>query len=197
MPIGLAIYLTRKFHLGWDLWWVGAAVFILSQVGHIPFNALMTVLLKRTALVTLSPAGRLFFNALFLGLSAGLWEESFRYGMYRWWAKDARSWQKGLLAGSGHGSAEAIAVGLVVLYTFLQMAAIRNTDLTRLFPASQLPQVVQQVSAYWSLPWYASLLGALERFLLYQFKSPSRCWFCRLSPANGRSGSGWLSASMP
>jgi uncharacterized membrane protein YhfC len=164
MPVGLAIYLTRKFHLGWDLWWVGAAVFIFSQVGHIPFNYLMTILLNRTRLVNLPATGRLFFNAVFLGLSAGLWEESFRYGMYRWWVMDARSWRKGLLVGAGHGGAEAIALGLSVLYSFIQMAALRNANLTRLFPAPQLPQAVQQVSAYWSATWYASLLGALERF---------------------------------
>lgn len=164
MPVGLAIYLIRKFHLGWDLWWVGAAVFILSQVGHIPFNYLMTFLLDRTGLVNLPPTGRLFFNAIFLGLSAGFWEESFRYGMYRWWVKDARSWRKGLLVGAGHGGAEAIALGLYVLYFFVQMVAIRNADLTRLFPASQLPQAVKQVSEYWSITWYDSLTGALERF---------------------------------
>lgn len=164
MPVGLAIFLTRKFHLGWDLWWVGAAVFILSQVGHIPFNYLMTILLNRTGLVALTPTGRLYFNAIFLGLSAGLWEESFRYGMYRWWARDARSWQKGLLAGAGHGGAEAIALGLVVLYTFIQMTALRHADLTVLFTASKLSQAVQQVTAYWSGSWYGSLLGALERF---------------------------------
>ena len=163
MPIGLAIFLTRKFHLGWDLWWVGAAIFILSQVGHIPFNALMTFLLNRTGLVNLPPTGRLIFNAVYLGLSAGLWEESFRYGMYRWWVKDARTWRKGVLAGAGHGGAEAIALGLLALYSFVQLVALRNSDLTKVVSSAQLPLAVQQVTAYWSAPWYASLLGALER----------------------------------
>lgn len=163
MPVGVAIFLTRKFHLGWDLWWIGAAVFILSQVGHIPFNYLMTILLNRTGLVNLSPTEALFFNAIFLGLSAGLWEESFRYGMYRWWARDARSWRKGLLAGAGHGGAEAIALGLLALYSFIQLTALRNADLTKVFPASQLHQAVLQVTSYWSAPWYQAFLGILER----------------------------------
>ena len=38
MPILLGIYLTEKFHLGWRLWLIGAATFVISQVFHIPFN---------------------------------------------------------------------------------------------------------------------------------------------------------------
>jgi len=163
MPIGLAVYLTRKFKLGWRLWWIGAATFVLSQAGHIPFNWAATVLLNRTPLVNWPPGDQLVFNAIFLGLSAGLWEEGARYAMYRWWAKDARSWRKGLLAGAGHGGAEAIILGGLVLYTFIQMTAIRSTDLSTLVPANQLDLAHQQVAAYWSATWYDSLLGALER----------------------------------
>jgi uncharacterized membrane protein YhfC len=163
IPVIVAIFLTRKFAMGWGLWWVGAAVFLLSQFGHVPFNSLMTFLLNRTGLVNLPPTGALLFNAIFLGLSAGLWEELFRYGMYRWWVREARSWRKGVLLGAGHGGAEAIALGCVALYAFIQMVALRSADLSRLVPASQLAQAVQQVRAYWSASWYGSLLGALER----------------------------------
>jgi hypothetical protein len=38
LGIGLGIFLTLKFNLGWRLWWIGAMTFILSQIGHIPFN---------------------------------------------------------------------------------------------------------------------------------------------------------------
>ena len=61
----------------------------------------MTWLLSKTALVNLSVQGALIFNAIFLGLSAGFFEELFRYGMFRWWLKDAHTWRKGILAGVG------------------------------------------------------------------------------------------------
>ena len=77
---------------------VGAATFILSQVGHIPFNALMTLLLSKTALVNFSVQGVLVFSAIFLGLSVGFFEELFRYGMFRWWLGCVRTWRKGILA---------------------------------------------------------------------------------------------------
>ncbi len=105
MPVGLAFYLTRKFKLDWRLWWIGAAVFVLSQVGHIPFNALVGPLFNQSAIVAMPVASQRLISAVFLGLSAGLFEELFRYGMFRWWAKDARSWRKGVLTGAGHGGA--------------------------------------------------------------------------------------------
>jgi uncharacterized membrane protein YhfC len=164
MPIGLAIYLTRHWRLGWGLWLIGAATFVLSQVGHIPFNAAVSAILNKTSMVTWSKPNQLVFNAIFLGLSAGLFEELFRYGMFRWWAKDARSWKTGVLAGAGHGGAEAIILGVLVFVAFLQLTVYRNIDLSTVVPAAQLEAAKAQVAAYWSAAWYAALLGALERF---------------------------------
>ena len=164
MPIVLAIYLTRRWKLGWGLWFIGAATFILSQIGHIPFNAAVGAILNKTSMVDWPKSSQIIFNAVFAGLSAGLFEELFRYGMFRWWAKDARSWKKGILAGAGHGGAEAIILGVLVFYGFLQLTAYRNIDLSTVIPADQLEVAKAQIAAYWSATWYASLLGAVERF---------------------------------
>jgi uncharacterized membrane protein YhfC len=163
MPVGLAIFLTKRWKLGVRLWLIGAATFILSQIGHIPFNSLAGMLLNRTSLTKMSPEAGLIFNAVFLGLSAGLFEELFRYGMFRWWAKDARSWRKGILTGAGHSGAEAIIFGAIALYTFVQFAYLQNADLSKIVPAGQLAQTQQQLSGYWSMDWFGSLQGALER----------------------------------
>lgn len=163
MPLGLAIYLTRRFKLGWRVWWIGAAVFVLSQVGHIPFNALINPLFNSASVLALPVNSQIILKAVFLGLSAGLFEELFRYGMFRWWARDARSWKKGLLAGAGHGGAEAILIGILSLYTFIQLAALRDMDLSKVIPADQLALAQQQVQGFWSMGLGVSLLGALER----------------------------------
>ena len=68
-----------------------------------------------------------------------------------------------MLAGAGHGGVEAIILGSLVLYVFLQMAALGGADLSKIVPADQLALAQQQVAAYWSTPWYAALLGAVER----------------------------------
>ncbi len=39
LPLALGAYFTRRWHLGWGLALVGAVTFLLSQAGHIPFNA--------------------------------------------------------------------------------------------------------------------------------------------------------------
>ena len=163
LPLGLGIYLTRRFNLGWRLWGIGAATFVLSQVGHIPFNLGLNVLLKGSILVTLPAKQQLIISAIIAGLSAGLWEEGARYVTYRWWAKDARSWRKGVMLGAGHGGIEAVILGLLVLITFFAMASARTSGLSSLASADQMALAEQQFNAYWSATWYGSLLGAVER----------------------------------
>lgn len=160
LPIGIGIYLTRKFRLGWRLFWIGGITFIGSQVLHIPFNNWFFSL-------GIIPRGSSewmrWVNALALGLSAGLFEELARYCMYRWWVKDARSWSKGLLLGNGHGGMEAMLFGILALVNFMYLVAYRGQDLTGLVPLDQLSLAQQQISAYWSMAWFDSLLGAVER----------------------------------
>jgi uncharacterized membrane protein YhfC len=163
MPIGLTIYLTRKFKQGWRLFWIGAGTFIFSQVLHIPFNALISPVYKQYGFIALPVLLQNVLLSIIFGLSAGLFEEISRYVMYRWWAKDARSWSKGLLAGVGHGGSEAIILGLLVLYGYAQMLVLRGTDISTLVKPDQVELAKAQIQAYWSAPWYMTMLGALER----------------------------------
>lgn len=169
MPVGLAIFLRRRFGHGWGLIGIGAATFVLSQVGHIPFNALLTYLFNQGVLPTPPQIWRMPFNAVVLGLSAGLWEECARYATYRWWAKSARKWQDAIMLGVGHGGIEAILLGLLVLVGYVNMIVLRTTDVSTLIPADQLAALQAQVQTYWSADWYYTLLGALERALTIPF----------------------------
>ncbi len=163
MPLALGVYLTRIWKLTWRFWFVGATVFILSQVGHIPFNMGLTALFQNNILPPPPAEWKNIFNAVVLGLSAGLFEELSRYAMFRWWLKDARSWRKGVLAGAGHGGAEAIILGVLVLLGYLNLVLLQNPEILATVPADLLETVKTQVTAYWSAPWYATLLGAFER----------------------------------
>jgi uncharacterized membrane protein YhfC len=163
MPITLAIILTRRWKLGWRLWLIGGATFILSQVGHIPFNYVAGQVLS-PFFKTVPESAIVIFNAIFLGLSAGLFEELSRYAMFRWWAKDARSWRKGVLTGAGHGGFEAIILGLLVLFAYVQLVALRDPAVLAALPAGQIEAVQSQLATYWSTPWYLSFMGAVERF---------------------------------
>lgn len=159
------VLIARKFKLRARLWWIGAAGFVLSQVGHIPFNAFVTQLFAQGTLPPPAPEWSNLFNAVFLGLSAGLFEELTRAGIFRWWAKDARSWRKAVLLGAGWGGIEAILLGGLSLYTFVYMTALQGIDLTNLVPPEQLALAQEQMAAYWATEWPVRLLGGLERLL--------------------------------
>ena len=163
LGIGLGIYLIRRFKISGHLWWIGAATFVLSQVGHLPFNLLVLNPLIEKYSGALPGPLHIPLIALILGLSAGVFEEFTRYAVYRWWIKAARSWSQGLLFGAGHGGLEAILIGGLSLYTFIQLVSLKNVDLSTIVPANYLTLAQEQVSWYWSMPWYDSLLGALER----------------------------------
>lgn len=163
MPISLTIILSHRFKQGWRLFWIGAATFIFSQVLHIPFNALINPVFNQFNFIVLPVALQNVILSIFLGLSAGLFEELSRYAMFRWWAKDARSWGMGLLAGAGHGGIEAIILGVLVLYGFVQMMIVRGMDVSMLVSSDQVELAKSQIQAYWSAPWYTTMLGALER----------------------------------
>ncbi len=162
LPVGLAVFLTRRWKTGWGLVGIGAATFILSQIGHIPFNLLIQKLVEGP-LAYWSLAAQTAFWAVFSGLSAGVFEEGARYLVLRFWAREARSWQSAVLFGAGHGGIEAILVGGLALLAYFVMLAYREIDLATIVPAAQLETARQQVQAYWSVAWYDSLLGALER----------------------------------
>jgi uncharacterized membrane protein YhfC len=163
IPVGVTIYLVNHWKMSSRIWWIGAATFILSQVVHIPFNWGVNKLLNQASMISWAPVFQLLFTAAFFGLSAGIFEEVARYLVLRLWAKDARSWRNGILFGAGHGGAEAIILGVIVMYAFFQLAALRNADLAGVFPPNQLFLAQKQVTAYWSATWYDSLLGFVER----------------------------------
>ena len=164
LPLLLAIFLKRRYKHSWVLFFSGVVGFIVSQVGHIPFNYLLTLLFQRNVLPAPPQEYQLIFNAIVLGLSAGLWEELVRYGTLRWWiGKNVRTWSQALFFGNGWGGIEAIILGGLALLAFFQLLAMRNIDLSGLIPAAQLELVRQQIETYWTMPWYNSLMGAYER----------------------------------
>jgi uncharacterized membrane protein YhfC len=167
LVIGLGVFLTRKYNLGWRLYWIGAGLFIISQILHVPFNFLVDRLFRTGVLATPPEEYQLLFNAVFLGLSAGLFEELVRYAGLRWWAKNARTWAKGLLLGSGWGAIEAIIFYVLVLsLNYIVFLALRTQDLSSQLSPAQYTQLQEGMNLFWSVSWYDSLLGAVERIFV-------------------------------
>lgn len=166
VPLGLGLYLNRRWSLSWRFFLVGAVTFIGSQVLHIPFNLLLLApIADKLGLIGAEQFLPIAIYAILLGLSAGLFEEGARYIVYRLWLKDVKRWEEAVFFGAGHGGVEAVLLGGLALFAFFQATAYRDADLTTLVSPEQLDLARAQLDAYWTAPWYAAILGAVERSL--------------------------------
>ncbi len=162
IPIGVAVFIRRRTGAPWRLFFIGAVTFVLSQVFHIPFNWVV----QRAGLLPgdMQSWANLLITATFLGLSAGVFEETARYLTYRYWAKDARSWSRGLMLGAGHGGIEAILLGLLGAVNIVGLlVTLNNEALLSAIPADQQAILNATVANLLATPWYGLLLGAVER----------------------------------
>lgn len=156
LPFVLGHFLSKRVRLDWGLFGVGAVTFVLSQVGHIPFNQ---VVLTRLPALTSNLLGL----SLFAGLSAGIFEESARFLMYRFWVQRARDWRSALMLGLGHGGIESFLTGLLVAINGYVLYTVRAGETSALVPATQLPAVQQTLAGIFAASPFALLLGAVER----------------------------------
>jgi uncharacterized membrane protein YhfC len=164
MPIALAIWLSKKTRAPWMLFGVGAVTFIGSQLVHLPLNWGLTALFKALQPNPQPQWWHLPFNAIVLGLTAGLCEETARYVGYRWLAKRARYWRDALMLGAGHGGTEAILLGGYVALTFVNMVVLRQMDWATVgLTGDALAKAQRDVATFWSVPAYLVPLGAVER----------------------------------
>jgi uncharacterized membrane protein YhfC len=170
VPVALGFALRRRWGLPWMLYLAGAVTFIGSQVVHLPLNAGLTALFRLESVPVPPPAWRLPFSALVLGLTAGLCEEGARYLVLRTWLKDARTWRQAVVFGAGHGGIESVITGLLAALTLFNMIVMRGMDISKLgLPPEQADLAAEQIAAYWGMPAYMPLLGALERVLALLF----------------------------
>jgi uncharacterized membrane protein YhfC len=124
----------------------------------------MTALFANGTLPSPPAAWSTAFNAVFLGLAAGIFEETSRWVLYKFFIKKTRTWNEGVLVGAGHGGVEAFIVGVLGIFTVINMIVLKNVDMSTLgIPADQMALAQQQVAAFWASPAYMGLLGFAER----------------------------------
>jgi uncharacterized membrane protein YhfC len=164
MPLGLAVYLAGKLKAEWRIFGAGIIVFILSQVFHIPFNLwLIRPMLGKFGYSLTQSGFQLVIISLIYGLSAGIFEEIFRYIGFRLWVKEECDWKSALMYGAGHGGIESILLGILAFLTFLQVVFLKGVDLRTVMDADQVGILRAQLNAYWAVPWHLAILGAVER----------------------------------
>jgi Predicted membrane protein len=165
--------------------------FIASQVLHIPFLYGLTAMFKNGTLPSPPESWSLIFNAVLLGLLAGIFEETARYILFKYITKNSRTWEDGITIGLGHGGIEAIILGILTITTLVQMIAMKDiTALSALgLPADQLEIAKTQVTVYWAQSSVIPFFGFIERssaiclhlglsvLVMYSIVSGQRKWF--------------------
>lgn len=143
---------------------MGAAAFIVSQL-LLRTPLLQLVLPRFEWYVTLS-VQNYYGYWIFLGVTAGIFEETARWICFRFLLKKRRRFSDGIVFGLGHGGAEAILiVGISYLNNFIVACVLAGGgNLTQRFGieeplASQIAQQFQQ------LTFWGSMTGAVERIL--------------------------------
>jgi len=163
-PIILGWWIIKRKGTNWKLFGVGVITFIGSQIFHLPVVSGLTKAFSSGLLPHVDPGFAPFFNAIVLGLLAGIFEETARWIGYKLLKGKGDSFGAALTLGAGHGGVEAIIIGASVLATLVSMLSLMGSDaaLSALSP-NQAALARQQVAAYWATPWHLPLAGAVER----------------------------------
>ncbi|MCE9647313.1 MAG: YhfC family intramembrane metalloprotease [Chloroflexi bacterium] len=195
LPLVAGYFIAKRFQLSFKnfrgLFIAGALTFIASQILHIPFLYGLTAMFKNGTLPSPPESWSVIFNAVLLGLLAGIFEETSRYVLFKYIMKNSRTWEDGITIGLGHGGIEAIFIGLMAISTLAQMTAMRGmTDLSQLgIPADQIEAVKTQLTSFWSQPDIMPFFGFMERIsamclhiglsvlVMYSLVSGQRKWF--------------------
>lgn len=155
-PLVLGWWIRRKYGIRWGVFGIGAATFVASQVVHLPLNYALGLLTggRGIGLWPLAPL------ALAIGLSAGICEEGARWIVLRFFAKQTRGWRAGLQFGAGHGAAEAIIAGVLVLV---------NVVIFSLSPSAlglagaNADQLAAAQATFWGISAHLPVVAGLER----------------------------------
>jgi len=125
IPVGFFIYLLAARRDGIKPFFVGVLVFLLSQVFlRIP---LIQYLLPQLEWYSTFQIFYPIIYCIFLGLTAGIFEEAGRFLGFKLALKNKRSWFHGLAFGMGHAGIEAVLlVGMSNLTNLIMLISLSN-----------------------------------------------------------------------
>jgi len=164
MPVTLAILIIKKFKVHWLVVVTGVLTFIGSQVVHIPLLQIPNLLQKAGLNIVLPSEWAIGWQALYLGLYAGLCEETARWVGYRALKSKAASYRSAFGLGVGHGGVESVIVGVVVLASVLSAVLFNPTTAAAQGMSGEMVKLTTaKIAEFWSSPWHLPLAGAVER----------------------------------
>lgn len=160
VPIAVCIYFRKKYHINWKVVGIGVLIWIgFVQILETPFHVFMLGNPTTSKLLE-NP----FLYAIYVGLTAGIFEELGRFIAFFFLLKKYQEYKDGLAYGIGHGGIASILVGgLAGFQTLVFATSINNGSFAKLI--EQNPQLSQVQDALIHSHSYLYLLGSLEKIM--------------------------------
>ncbi len=171
LPVTLALFIAKKYKADLRVFIIGAVVFIVSQpLLRIP---IITQLGYNTWFILFIQSNLVLYS-IFLGLSAGIFEEVGRFIGLRFFLKNRLTWGNGVVFALGHGGAEAILfagvsyVKMIIQAITGQASSIASTAPPYLFLAGGLERMLAvAIHAGMTMLVLYSVKHKKMRYLLY------------------------------
>lgn len=164
LPIGLLIFVRKRYQAKISSFFIGGAVFIAS--------AMMLEQLLHMVMILIFGADILqnvMFKALYGAAAAAVFEETGRFLAMKFLMKNRLNFENGLMYGVGHGGVEAMLVVGVTSISNLVMASMVNAGSLgasfEILDEATKQQAFEQISALWTLPSIQFYLGGIERII--------------------------------
>lgn len=190
LPIGLAVWVTRKFKVSWWVILVGVVTFLVSQLARIPAANGLNTLFNNGTIPVPSQQWLPLFNGLVGGLLAGIFEETARWGGFmllnsrfnglRNWLRRvfkksdtvdakplAKKYGSALALGVGHGGTESILLFAMYMASTLFTVIFYNAgaQIAKGVSTDQVQYMLAQIQQFWSNPWTMGFLPGVERVI--------------------------------
>ena len=164
VPVALAWWLVRKYHIRWQTILIGAGTFIVFALVLEPI--LHQVVLKGPHGASIM--GNTWYYALYGGLAAGLFEETGRFlSMKFLMRREPSSAMPGVGYGIGHGGVEMLIIFGITMISNLVVSMMMNAGQTDLLlsgvPEEAREQALAQFSQLETLTAGSLLIGLWER----------------------------------
>lgn len=163
-PLILAVWFHKKYEFAVSALFIGALVFAVFQLfTRIPMLSMLSQQPWYKALYA-----NAFFPPLFLGITAGLFEEIGRYIGFRYLLKDRLEWKNGVAFGIGHGGIESIVVVGLGNVNALMSSLMINSGTFDSYVGSKVPAATIEAvkNNLLNTPSMNYLVGGIERVLV-------------------------------
>jgi uncharacterized membrane protein YhfC len=162
-PLVIIVYMYKKHIISWKVVLMGAAAFIISQ-SILRVNILK--ILNNSTWFNINVMQDYMVYSLFLGITAGIFEETARFICFKVFLKNKYQWHTGIAFGAGHGGIEALIFVLpACINNLIYSLAINSGKFESMLTKSGISSnmIVQMKVSLINAKSYVFLMAGLER----------------------------------